>query len=799
MLRNHRLHHRCCKRYHDLQYPRSSLTKTKTAATTTSYYYCTSPSPSRFFSSTVSPCDLHPSAYISTSFPTVFHRTFVCSRTAKTTHSSSFCAAVSSSSLSRRAFSSPPPFSSVSSAPSFSASTVVDEELSPDSEDFLSSLHSYRRTFDRVVITDSLERVVNSSVKVTLSGAALIHTILVNKGVEFVFGYSGGAVLPLIDQFVDSPIRFYASSHEQCVGHAAAAVGKSTGRPGIVVVTSGPGLTNLITPLQDAFMDGVPMIVISGQVPISVMGTDAFQECPATALTKPCTKWNFLAQDVASLPWAVENAFRIAMSGRKGPVHIDCPKNVLVSCAPIPLSYVQAGHRPGSRDMGATASARENSKLLPATDTIDEVADMINRSKRPVLCVGHGACDAYEDVRELAIKARIPVTTTVHGLGVFDEYQPLSCHMLGMHGSAYANYAVQSADLLVSIGSRFDDRTTGVLSRYAPEAKKAAAAGSGGIVHFEIDRRQIGKTVQPTKSVLGDCRVSLEHLLPNVHDLVRDFPEASTRLEWLRTVEGWKDKFPFRWQAAPHGQLKIQDVVSAINKAVNVEPESRLSKQGGGGRWLQNASPSVFGGEEECGVVHGGRRTFFTTGVGNHQMMCAQFIRWRFPRQMITSGGLGVMGAGLPFAVGVQIANPNDRVILIDGDGSFNMTCTDLQSVSEYKLPIKIAIMNDGSLQMVRVWQQLFFEKRFKAVTTHSPDYIKLADAYGIPALRCSTQQELLPTIRKWLDCEGPMLVDFRVKSDICLPMVQPGKALDEMLFSIAEIEAANMDGPAPS
>eukprot|EP00922_Rhytidocystis_sp_ex-Travisia-forbesii_P004623 GHVS01006801.1.p1 GENE.GHVS01006801.1~~GHVS01006801.1.p1 ORF type:complete len:518 (+),score=59.38 GHVS01006801.1:2-1555(+) len=517
------------------------------------------------------------------------------------------------------------------------------------------------------------------------------------------------------------------------------------------------------------------------------MGTDAFQECPATALTKPGTNWNFLAPDVESIPWAMENAFRIAMSGRKGPVHIDCPKNVLIGSAAIPLSYVQAGHRPGSRDMGASAAARENSKLLPATDTIEEVADMVNRSKRPVLYVGQGAVDAWREVRELAVKARLPVTTTVHGLGVFDEYHPLSCHMLGMHGAAYANYAIQNSDLVLAIGSRFDDRTTGVLSQYAPEAAKAAAEGRGGIVHFDIDRRQVGKTVTPTKSVVGDCGVSLEHLIPQVHDLERDFPNAATRREWLQTVAKWKLEFPFKWNKAENGKLKIQDVITTINRVVNAVAEDKLS---------QGMQPLC---ERDEGVGEEGRRTYFTTGVGNHQMMCAQFVRWRFPRQMVTSGGLGVMGVGLPFAVGVQIAHPTDRVVLIDGDGSFNMTCTDLQSVSEYNLPIKIAIMNDGHLQMVRSWQQLFFDKRYKAVSTHNPDYVKLANAYGIPALRCSSQQDLLPTVLKWLKCEGPMLVDFRVQSDVCLPMVQPGKALNEMLLSVAELENAKMEGPAPS
>ncbi|CEM07665.1 unnamed protein product [Vitrella brassicaformis CCMP3155] len=621
-------------------------------------------------------------------------------------------------------------------------------------------LLSYRQAYDRIVITDSLERIVDDFNKVTMTGGQIVHRMLRNKGVEYVFGYSGGAVLPLVDCFYDEKIKFFLQCNEQCTGHSAAAVGKSTGKPGVVVVTSGPGLTNLITPLQDALMDGVPMVVLSGQVPTTAMGTDAFQECPATALTKPCTKWNFLAQDIESLPWALEHAFKTAMSGRKGPVHVDLPKNVSAGTAQIPISLIAP--RMGQNDLAYNLAERENAKLKVEPEKMQRVADLIARAERPVMYVGHGASEAWREVRELAIKCDIPTTTTVHGMGIFDELHPLSLHMLGMHGSAYANYAIQNADLILAIGSRFDDRTTGVISKYAPRARAAAVKGEGGIVHIDIEARQFGKCVEPNLAIHSDCRNALLQLLPLVSE--------QTRSEWVAQIQKWKQKFPFSWIPAPEGRIKTQDVCDGIYRATR-KPD----------------------------VVPEGKDVIYCTGVGNHQMMTAQFIRWRRPRQMITSGGLGTMGSGLPFSIGAQVSHPDSLVILIDGDGSFNMTHVDLASVRRYNLPIKIAIMNDGKQQMVAVWQKLFFNGRMLATDNTNPDYVMLANSHGVPAVRCSHVSDLDKTIAEWLSTEGPCLADFRVVPDICLPMVQPGRALDEMLLNPEQLENAKMEGLAPS
>jgi len=635
-----------------------------------------------------------------------------------------------------------------------------DEDADPFSQ---RDLASYRQSFEKMIITDSLQQLVDASTnRVKMSGAEVIYRMLKNRGVKQVFGYSGGAVLPLVDCFHAGKVQFYLSVNEQCAGHSAQAVGKATGRPGVAVVTSGPGLTGLITPLQDAMMDGVPMIAISGQVPTTAMGTDAFQECPATALTKPCTKWNYLAQDVESLPWAIEHAFKTCMSGRKGPVHIDLPKNVAAGVAEIPLSLVAP--RVGQNDFGAAMARRANDLLEGHTDAemLARVADLINRAKRPVLLVGQGGIDAPDEIRELAEKADLPTTTTVHAMGVFDELHPLSLHMLGMHGAAYANFAMQNADLIVSVGSRFDDRTTGITPKYAPKAREAAKRGEGGIVHIDVDSRQFGKTVEPDFSLHCDARNAVRALLP----LVRQ----QKRPEWTAQVQEWKEKFAFSWVPAEGGKLKTQQVIEALYRA--------------------STNPRI---------VDQDKKFFVTTGVGNHQMMACQFFRWREPRQMLTSGGLGTMGVGLPFAIGCQVAHPDANVLLIDGDGSFNMTSVDLASVVAHNLPVKIAIMNDRKQQMVAVWQKLFFKERFVGTDNVNPDYVKLAESWGIKAVRAEHKDELDEKVRQFLSYDGPIVGDFRVEPDICLPMVQPGKALDEMLLSQAQLAAAKMDGLAPS
>jgi acetolactate synthase-1/2/3 large subunit len=597
-----------------------------------------------------------------------------------------------------------------------------------------------------------------------MSGGQVIFNMLVERGCDVAFGYSGGAVLPFLDCFAgDGPIKFITSAHEQCSGHSAAAYAKSTGKVGICVVTSGPGLTNLITPLQDAFTDGVPMIVFSGQVPTSAMGTDAFQECPATEITRPCTKWNYVCLDFNQLPWAINEAFRIALSGRPGPCHIDLPKDIVSMTAQVP----QAIFRSASQDV---------TDAPPMIDgkAVKEAAELMNKAKNPILYVGQGCSHCPELVTQVAKKAQIPVTTTVHGMGIFDERDPLSMHMLGMHGAAYANFAIQNADCIIAVGSRFDDRTTGIIDKYAPKARAAEEAGTGGIIHINIDKSSFGKVIKPTVPVWADTAHALEALLPLIED-----PKTAEREAWLKQCQDWKTEHRFDYVRAPNKLIKVQQVIEAINDYLH---KSKVIDD---------------------------KEVFFCTGVGNHQMMAAQFIRWVRPRTMITSGSLGVMGAGLPYAVGAQVANPDAMTILIDGDGSFNMTNMDLSTIKRYNLPVKIAVMNDNRQQMVWIWQRLFFDGRYISVDNVNPDFVKLAQAHGIEAMSCSTEDELPKVIEKWLTHDGPMLIDFKVIPDICLPMVAPGKALDEMILlkdrefvfgsSDEELGEMKFEGLAPS
>lgn len=596
-----------------------------------------------------------------------------------------------------------------------------------------------------------------------MSGGEVIYALLQEHGVEAVFGYSGGAVLPLIDAFHGGSIEWITSAHEQCSGHSAAAYAKSTGRPGVCIVTSGPGVTNLVTPLQDALTDGVPLIVFSGQVPTSAMGTDAFQECPATEITRPCTKWNYVCLDFNQLPWAVNEAFRIAQSGRPGPCLIDLPKDVVSAKAAVPEAVFK-------RNM---QSALDAPPMLDQA-AIKKAADMINKAKNPIFYVGQGASHCPEILRKVAKKANVPVTTTVHGMGIFDERDELSMHMLGMHGAAYANFAIQKADCIVAIGSRFDDRTTGMVQHYAPKARAAEANGTGGIVHINIDRSIFGKVIKPTVEVWADTQHALQAIEPLLVP-----SEDQARADWLQQCQQMKKDYAFGYAKAPNNQIKTQQVIEATN--------AFLHKKG----WMDD------------------RDVFVCTGVGNHQMMSAQFIRWTRPRSMITSGSLGVMGAGLPFAIGTQVANPKSLTILIDGDGSFNMTNMDLQTIKRYNLPIKIAVMNDARQQMVWIWQRLFFGGRYVSVDNVNPDFVMLAQAHGIEAARCDNETDLEAAVEKWLSFDGPMLMDFKVVPDICLPMVAPGKALDEMMLlqdrdavlgtSDEELGTVKFEGLAPS
>lgn len=595
-----------------------------------------------------------------------------------------------------------------------------------------------------------------------MSGGEVVHGMLQARGVECVFGYSGGAVLPLIDAFVGKGIKFITSSHEQCSGHSAVGFAKATGKVGVVVVTSGPGLTNLVTAIQDAYTDGVPIVIFSGQVPTSAMGSDAFQECPATEITRPCTKWNYVCLDFNTLPWAVNEAFRIAVSGRPGPCHIDLPKDIISMMAQVPSAVF----------WNSTSKEFDAPPMLDM-EAIKKAAALINIAQRPILYVGQGANHANEALRKVAEKGQLPVTTTCHALGVFDEANPLSMQMLGMHGAAFANFAVQQADLIIAVGSRFDDRTTGLAAKYAPKAMAAEAAGTGGIIHVNIDKSSFGKVVPPTVQVWADTLHALEAMLPLIE------APPSNRSEWVQQCKEWKETHPFGYVKPPGGKIKVQQVIETIDK------------------WLIKNKIA-----EKKDVV-------FSTGVGNHQMMACQFITWNRPRSMLTSGSLGSMGVGLPFAIGAQVAKPDALSILIDGDGSFNMTSMDLQTVKRYNLPVKIAVMNDARQQMVWIWQRLFFDGRYISVDNVNPDYASLAKAYGIESISCDSSADLDDVIDRWLSHDGPMLVDFKVVPDICLPMVAPGKALDEMIllkdrdlvFGKSEEERGEMEfhGLAPS
>lgn len=433
----------------------------------------------------------------------------------------------------------------------------------------------------------------------------------------------------------------------------------------------------------------------------------------------------------------MQKAFRVASSGRPGPVHIDLPKDMLNAVITGPAPPVKP--------------PRVNARELP-DELFEDAAERINACSRPLLLAGQGAAGAYELVRKLARKGGFPTTTTVHGLGIFDERDPLSLKMMGMHGAAYANFAVQEADLLFNIGGRFDDRTTGMIGSYARPAREAGRTGKGGVLHIDIRGEVIGRVLSPDVGFEADTAHVLKRLLPRIlrpDELPSNV--AREREQWREHVQQLKAKHPLGYIALPDGRIKTQQAVEAVNAVA-----------------------------DRLGLLD---TAFVTTGVGNHQMMAAQFVNWTRPRQMVTSGSLGTMGVGLPFAIGAQVAHPDSLVILVDGDGSFNMTCGDLQTVARYSLPVKIAIMNDNRQQMVWVWQKLFHGERYISTTNQNPDYAQFVGSFGIAYSSVDHVSELTAAVEAWLQTPGPAVLDFRVVPDICLPMVAPGKGLDEMML----------------
>ena len=547
-------------------------------------------------------------------------------------------------------------------------------------------------------------------------GAQIIVDTLIEQGVETMFGYLGGVVLPLFDKLYDAPINFIIPRHEQGGCHMADAYARATGKTGVIIATSGPGACNLVTGLATAMMDSVPLVALTGQVRTALIGNDAFQEADTTGITRPITKHNCIVKDVRDLRRTIHEAFYIASTGRPGPVLIDVPVDVEVAeCAPKDDNeFKLAGYK---------IQKKGHSRQIKAA------AKVINESKRPVLYTGGGiiSAGASEQLRKFADKAHLPVTMTLMGLGAYDQHRDESLDMLGMHGSAYANYAVQECDLLIAVGARFDDRVTGNVKSFAPNAK---------IIHIDIDPTSISKNVGVDIPVVGDAGYILGKLSEQI--------EYQPRKEWFEKISAWKSKFPFRYDDSPNS-LKPQYVIEEIYKQTKGD-------------------------------------ALITTGVGQNQMWAAQFYKFSRPRQLITSGGLGTMGYGLPAAVGAQAGQPDALVIDVDGEHSFNMTMTELSTAVENKLPIKVCILNNGYMGMVRQWRQLFYNKRYSKSYLQNPDYEKLAKALGAEGITVDKKKDVPGAVEKMIESDGVFVADFRVeREENVWPMVPAGKSLHEM------------------
>ncbi len=566
-------------------------------------------------------------------------------------------------------------------------------------------------------------------------GEALVKS-LEHEGVDVVFGYPGGAILPVYDPIIDSSIRHVLVRHEQGAGHMAEGYAHATGRPGVAMVTSGPGATNVVTPLADAFLDSVPMVCITGQVPYAAIGTDAFQECDTTGITMAVTKHNFLVTEAQDIPRIIHEAFHIATTGRPGPVLVDIPKDIVDPTNP----------RSAMTWYTATDADMELPGYHPVTEgdpeLIRQAAEMIRDAERPVLYVGGGVLKARaaDALRELAEMVQIPVVTTLMARGAFPDSHELNLGMPGMHGNYSAVTAMQKSDLLISLGARFDDRVTGKLDGFAPEAK---------IIHVDIDPAELGKVRRANVGIQGDCRLVIEGLNHAIRELGGTAVQAD-RSAWRSTVSGWQEKFPLTYeQSAPGDKLKPQFVIEQ----------------------LRDGNPSD---------------TIVASGVGQHQMYASQWWEFDHPYTWINSGGLGTMGFSIPAAIGAKAGMPERRVWAVDGDGCFQMTAQELVTASVENIPIKVALLNNSYLGMVRQWQEMFYEERYSEVYLQErvPDYIKWAEAMGCAAIRVESPEEVGPAIEKANEIDDrPVVVEFVTDArENVFPMVPSGATNSEVV-----------------
>lgn len=577
-----------------------------------------------------------------------------------------------------------------------------------------------------------------------MSGADIVVQALVDLGVDTVFGYPGGAVLPIYDALYNHPsIKHVLVRHEQAATHAAEGYARSTGKPGVVLVTSGPGATNAVTGITDALLDSIPMVVLTGQVPTTLIGTDAFQECDTVGITRHCTKHNYLVMSPEKLGPIMHEAFHIATHGRPGPVVIDIPKNVQVATGNYtrPDSIEHASYRP---------------QYEPDASAIADAIALIAAAEAPIFYTGGGVINAgpqaSASLRQFVEMIGAPITSTLMGLGAFPNTDDKWLGMLGMHGTYESNMAMNKADLIICVGARFDDRVTGRLDAFAPNSKK---------IHIDIDRSSINKIVRADIAIVGDAGRSLDALIAKWN---ADGHKAKDLSEWLRRIEGWRAarSLDFPENKSPDADIMPQRAVRALYDATR------------------------------------GKDPIITTEVGQHQMWAAQHFGFDAPNRWLTSGGLGTMGYGFPAAVGAQIANPDSLVICIAGEASVQMNIQEMSTVSQYRLPVKLFILNNEWMGMVRQWQELTYESRYSNSYSDSlPDFVKLAEAYGWTGMRIDTLGELEDGIAKMIATDGPVIVDCRVaKLANCFPMIPSGAAHTDMILQSSDV-SGTMDDEA--
>ena len=562
-----------------------------------------------------------------------------------------------------------------------------------------------------------------------LNGGQALIKALELEGVEVIFGLPGGAILPVYDPILDSPIRHILVRHEQGAGHMAEGFAHATGRPGVAMVTSGPAATNIVTPLCDAMMDSIPMVVITGQVPTSAIGTDAFQECDTTGITMAVTKHNFLVTSAQDIPQTIREAFYIATTGRPGPVLVDIPKDIVDPRNP---ASAMEWYEPTEVNLPGY-----NPQTEPDLGKVRAAAELIMRSTRPVIYAGGGILKARaaEALRELAELIDVHVVTTLMARSAFPDDHPLALGMPGMHGNYTAVTALQESDLLITLGARFDDRVTGKVPAFAPHAK---------IIHVDIDPAELGKVRRPDVGIQGDCRIAIERLVEAVRELGGAAAQPDRR-EWKARVSGWQENFPLTYEPSqPGDQLKPQYVLET----------------------LRDNTPDD---------------TIVVSGVGQHQMWTSQYWKFKYPYTWVNSGGLGTMGFAVPAAIGAKVGRPDRMVWAVDGDGCFQMTAQELVTASAERIPVKIAILNNAYLGMVRQWQEMFYEERYSEVylSPDLPDYKMWAEAMGCVGMRVEDPDEVLPAIEKANAIDDrPVVIDFRTDwAEKVFPMVPAGSS----------------------